>query len=267
MLVRLITGLIGVPFVIFIVLQGGLLMQIVGVILALIGASEYYRVVSKVYNPVKLLGIVATGIYMLGYQYFATNYHLFIGIFLVALLILTVLTYPKYNIGDIAITFVAPTYIGLFFGLILMMRDLPSGLFWVVVLFMSAWGSDTCAYFAGRFLGKKKLAPVLSPKKTVEGAIGGVVGAGIIVYIFSFVMNKNNYIVATNNELLILLIIGCIGAVLSQFGDLAASSIKRNMEEKDFGNLFPGHGGVLDRFDSILLIAPFIYMCALWLNI
>ncbi len=107
-----------------------------------------------------------------------------------------------------------------------------------------------------------QFAPKLSPKKTVEGAIGGALGAGAIVFIYVTVLSNLEKIVVSSSDVMLLVVIGCIGAILSQFGDLAASSIKRSVDVKDFGHLFPGHGGILDRFDSILLISPLIYCVA-----
>ncbi len=172
------------------------------------------------------------------------------------------MSYPRYNIADLGVTIFGIIYVGLLLGTIISLRALENGIFWVILVFICAWGSDTCAYFAGKFLGKRKLAPRLSPKKTIAGAIGGIIGAGIMVYIFSIVMMYYGQIYLTDAWKIILVVVAGIGAILSQFGDLAASSIKRNVDVKDFGSLFPGHGGVLDRFDSVLLITPFIYLVA-----
>lgn len=122
-------------------------------------------------------------------------------------------------------------------------------LVWLIVL--SAFGSDVCAYFTGMAIGRHKLCPKISPKKTIEGAIGGVVGSILVCGIFGFYF-ANQYFIHC-------LAIGAIGAVISQCGDLTASIFKRKMGIKDYGNLIPGHGGILDRFDSVLFTAPTIY--------
>ncbi|ONI41396.1 hypothetical protein AN640_08060 [Candidatus Epulonipiscium fishelsonii] len=256
MLTRILTGVIGAPIAIAIIYKGGLLLYVIGGIMVLIGAYEYYKVVGEVYNPIKNVAMLGIAIYLIGLNYFENRYISFIGIFLVILLIIKVLTYPKYNLADIGVTLTGVIYIGEIFSLVLLIRDMPNGFFWVCLIFVSAWGSDTSAYFAGRALGKHKLAPVLSPKKTIEGAIGGVIGAGILDAIFCGIMSFLGY---WTFSLGWTVLIGCVCAILSQIGDLAASSIKREMGIKDFGTLFPGHGGVLDRFDSILLIVPFVY--------
>lgn len=121
----------------------------------------------------------------------------------------------------------------------------------VWLIFLTAFGTDIMAYFTGYFLGKHKLSPKISPKKTVEGSIGGILGSVILCGLFGyFVM-----------PLLLVhcILIGVMGGIVSQFGDLTASLFKRKMGIKDYGNLIPGHGGVLDRVDSVLFTAPFIY--------
>lgn len=127
------------------------------------------------------------------------------------------------------------------------------GKYYVLMPCIAAWGSDVMAYLTGRLCGKHKLAPHVSPKKTIEGAIGGLLGAAIGLCIFGRVMN-NNYNVGLS--MATLFISGILGGAAGQLGDLSMSLIKRNVGIKDYGKLFPGHGGVLDRFDSILFTAP-----------
>lgn len=133
----------------------------------------------------------------------------------------------------------------------------------VWLIFISSWICDTCAYLAGMAFGKHKLAPVLSPKKSVEGAIGGVVGSAAVGALFGWLF-LDKLFVGQNMVWVIALICG-VGAVISQVGDLAASGIKRNHEIKDYGKLIPGHGGIMDRFDSVLFTAPIIYYLAILL--
>ena len=133
----------------------------------------------------------------------------------------------------------------------------------VWLIFISSWICDTCAYLAGMAFGKHKLAPVLSPKKSVEGAIGGVVGSAAVGALFGWLF-LDKLFVGQNMVWVIALICG-VGAVISQVGDLAASGIKRNHEIKDYGKLIPGHGGIMDRVDSVLFTAPIIYYLAILL--
>lgn len=143
---------------------------------------------------------------------------------------------------------------------ILNRMDELHGAFYVVLCLAAAWLSDGAAYFVGTFFGKHKLCPEISPKKTIEGAVGGVVGNIIILYIFvivySAVMHSKGYEFSTNYVWTG--IVGLITSLLSMVGDLSASLIKRQNNIKDFGKIMPGHGGVLDRFDSVLVVAPFM---------
>ncbi len=123
----------------------------------------------------------------------------------------------------------------------------------ILMPFIAAWCSDSAAYLVGMCLGKHKLAPHVSPKKTIEGAIGGLAGGVAGMLIFGYVMGRS---FGAQPDYLLLAVAGCIGAAAGQCGDLAMSLIKRNCGIKDYGKLFPGHGGVLDRFDSVLFTAP-----------
>ena len=140
-------------------------------------------------------------------------------------------------------------------------------MFFILLILCFAWGGDTCAYFAGRAFGKHKLCPVVSPKKTVEGAIGGVLGTmvfGVVAtVIYSIAANRMEAFTRTNigvSMYLIIALLACVAAVLGIYGDLFASVVKRQCGIKDYGTIFPGHGGILDRFDSVMFIAPFVTM-------
>ena len=128
---------------------------------------------------------------------------------------------------------------------------------------MNSWINDTCAYFVGRAFGKHKMAPVLSPKKSIEGLIGGIVGAGVFGAVFGILFDK--YVDTMNYVPLLFAVVGAVGALPAVIGDLAASAIKRNNDIKDYGKLIPGHGGILDRFDSIIFTAPIIYYLLVYL--
>ena len=139
--------------------------------------------------------------------------------------------------------------------------------FFILLILCFAWGGDTCAYFAGRAFGKHKLCPVVSPKKTVEGAIGGVLGTmvfGVVAtLVYSVAADRMEEFTRTNigvSLYVVIALLGCVAAVLGIYGDLFASVVKRQCGIKDYGTIFPGHGGVLDRFDSVMFIAPFVTM-------
>lgn len=141
------------------------------------------------------------------------------------------------------------------------------GLYITMVIFCCAWGSDSGAYFAGRFLGKNKLAPIISPKKTIEGVYGGVAGCiffvSLVTVIFSSICNHYGweFLIADLDLFYVKLAITSIcGSLVGVVGDLLASVVKRQCDIKDYGTIMPGHGGVLDRFDSVLLVAPTVYV-------
>ena len=189
-------------------------------------------------------------------------------LFIIALFV--IMLKQKVKIEQIGLVFMLNTVISFAFSSIIYLRDLPEspvyhlqpidGAFFIVFAVGGAWITDAGAYFVGRFLGKHKMAPTISPHKTWEGAAGGiiinVIGLVIISWVYSFFYLKDtghiNYIAVV--------IYGVLCAVAAIVGDLAMSFIKRSCNIKDFGNIMPGHGGVLDRFDSLLLVAPLLYV-------
>ena len=152
-------------------------------------------------------------------------------------------------------------YVAFMLSYVYQIRMLEQGAFLVWLVFLCSWGSDTCAYCVGMLIGKHKMAPKLSPKKSIEGAVGGVVGAALLSALYAVIMGA----VFSGTELSTVqyALIGAVGSVISQVGDLAASAIKRNHDVKDYGKLIPGHGGILDRFDSVIFTAPIIYYMAM----
>ena len=144
------------------------------------------------------------------------------------------------------------------FTSILLVRFMSNGGAIYLLAFLGAWICDTFAYFTGMLFGKRKLIPEISPKKTVEGAIGGVIFTVVGFALYALIWNN----IYPDNKLsyLTLCIYGLVLSIASQFGDLIASSIKRQYNVKDYGSIFPGHGGVLDRFDGVLVVAPFLYV-------
>ena len=135
----------------------------------------------------------------------------------------------------------------------------------VWLIFVSSWGNDTFAYFTGVLIGKHKMAPILSPKKSVEGAIGGIAGATILGIIYGSIVSARMSEVI-GSPVLTFAVASCVGAMLAIVGDLAASAIKRNYNVKDYGKLIPGHGGILDRFDSVIFTAPVVYWAIVIIN-
>ena len=151
-------------------------------------------------------------------------------------------------------------YVTVAFSAMVLLRDLENGVFLFLMPFIGSWVTDTFAYFTGRLFGRHKLAPVISPKKTVEGSLGGILFAVAVFALYGWIVSS--YGPVPNYP--ILLLAGLLVSVVSQIGDLALSAIKREYGIKDYSRLFPGHGGVLDRFDSVIATAPLVlYFCLL----
>ncbi len=160
---------------------------------------------------------------------------------------------PAQSVVPVAFGLLGIVYIPLLFSYMMLIRSLENGQWLLLLLFSIVWGNDTFAYYTGRAIGRHKLAPAISPNKTIEGAIGGLAG-GILV---SFALHRFilSGVIGTADTILIALIMGILG----QLGDLIESSLKRSVGAKDSGFVVPGHGGILDRIDSIILPLPFLY--------
>ena len=157
--------------------------------------------------------------------------------------------------GDCGAAFTGVFFCTYSYECIALLREQYSWIF--LLIFIAAWGSDTLAYFTGRAFGKHKLIPKISPKKTVEGAIGGALGGMVLFPLFGLVLV---FFGAYSVNFFLLALIGFLSAIISQIGDLIMSAIKRCYNVKDYGKIFPGHGGFLDRFDSTLTVAPLLYL-------
>jgi phosphatidate cytidylyltransferase len=160
--------------------------------------------------------------------------------------------------------FLGVFYVAFMLSYLYQVRAMIDGRYLVWLIFLSSWGSDTSAYCVGNLIGKRKLAPVLSPHKSIEGAIGGVIGSSLFGLLYATFFGK--YMTELNNPQAVCALACAIASVISQVGDLAASAIKRNHKVKDYGKLIPGHGGILDRFDSMIFTAPAIYFAITFLS-
>lgn len=191
-----------------------------------------------------------------------------------AQMLVYVVTFPKFNAGQVMGAFFSFVYAPVMLAFVFLTREMSSGLyagigFYVVwLILISSWGADTCAYAVGVLIGRHKIFPLLSPKKSLEGCIGGVAGAAIIGGLYGHFVVEKAYLAAGAEGVSAvgaLAFICAAGAVMSMVGDLAASAIKRNHDIKDYGKLIPGHGGIMDRFDSMIVTAPMTYFLALLL--
>ncbi|MDE6892322.1 MAG: phosphatidate cytidylyltransferase [Lachnospiraceae bacterium] len=216
-------------------------------------------------NGLEVTGYIGITVYYLLMTFTEERIYLFLVLItvLVAFMFLYVFTFPRYRAEEIMCAFFCVAYAPVMLSFIYLVRGLPYGVYTVWMIFISSWICDTCAYVVGVLFGKHKLAPVLSPKKSVEGALGGVIGSAIVGALYAYFFVEK--MVSEQEITWVFVLISAAGAVISQVGDLAASAIKRNHEIKDYGRLIPGHGGVMDRFDSVIFTAPMIYFLALLL--
>ena len=256
---RLISGIILVIIALATIIPGGPVLYVTLLAISLIGMQELYRAMKvreKNFNFLELAGYAGAVCYYLSLLKGGELPQMALMFALVLLMAVYVFTYPTYHADQIMSAMFGILYVAVMLSYIYKTRCLEGGGWLVGLIFLSSWGCDTCAYCAGMLLGKHRLAPVLSPKKSVEGAVGGVVGAILLGII---------YAAATKGGMVEYAIICGVGALISMVGDLAASAIKRNQGIKDYGKLIPGHGGILDRFDSVIFTAPIIYFLSVLL--
>ncbi|WP_105618021.1 phosphatidate cytidylyltransferase [Vallitalea okinawensis] len=259
---RILTAIIAAPIFIAFIYIGGPMLVLLLCAISLIGLFEFYNAIKGPIKPIKSLGLLATVIFYFFLVEYGPNNQLFFVLsfcFIVTLFGTLVFTYPKYSILDIGTTYFGLIYVPVLLSLIYVIRTGDNGLYLVWFIFLSAWSSDTFAYFAGRLFGTKKMAPKLSPKKTVEGLIGGIFGSIVVCLVYGLIIQRGFGVQIPQLPVMAVLI-GLFGSVFGVIGDLSASAIKRHFNVKDFGKLLPGHGGILDRFDSILFTAPLVYI-------
>ena len=254
---RLLSGIALVAVLLATGILGGNILWGFCLAISLIGLYEIY----KVFKIEKSLGIIGYGfavVYYLALLFYngSVNGALFLAIELMIVAGVYVLKYPKYNTEQVFASIVGLLYLPMMLSYIYQIRIAEDGLYSLWLIFLCSCGCDTCAYCVGMLFGKRKLAPVLSPKKSIEGAVGGVAGAALLGAIYGMAVSGH---VAISNAPAVFAVICAVGAVISQFGDLIASGIKRQHGIKDYGKLIPGHGGILDRFDSVIFTAPMIY--------
>lgn len=257
---RLLSGIVLVILAVAVLYFGGYVTAAATLLLAIGGVLELLRVY-KLHN--KLIGwaaYIATAVYFALLVFDYSQYVMpVIIVFVLAVLAIYVITYPTYTDKDAMAVILAFFYVTVMISYVYLIRDLEHGGAFVVLIFVCSWVNDTCAYCVGVTMGKHKMTPKLSPKKSVEGLIGGIAGSAIVGALYGIFINNNVY--ELNNAPIIFAVIGALGACVAVIGDLAASAIKRNNDIKDYGKLIPGHGGILDRFDSIIFTAPIIYYC------
>ena len=260
---RLIGGTIVGIITLIALFAGGIVSALILAIASVIGIREIMKVYSLDKSPFALLNYLGT-VLLYGCIYVDKTEFLFpliLGVLLISLTIY-VCAFPKYKDVDVMKSFFGFIYAGVLLSYVLRIRTMEAGMLLAFFVLISSWINDIFAYFVGSAIGKHKFSPKVSPNKSVEGFIGGVAGAGFIGFLYGVVFKE--YIPFTGIHCAIIAALGAIPAVI---GDLAASAIKRDNGIKDYSNLIPGHGGILDRIDSILFTAPIIYYLVELFNI
>lgn len=275
---RVLSGLVYGAAMIFMIIKGGLWLLLWMFFVALVGFYEVARATGVLKEKEKLNLPVAFGFIGLTVYYFLLymNYdmtYLILTIILtmVAIMAAFVFSFPKFNGQQIINCVFALIYAPVTLSFLYTTREFCSqydtdrfgiGFFAVWLILIAAWFTDMGAYFVGVLIGKHKIAPNLSPKKTIEGCVGGVLIAGLGGFILGYIIYAREILTTIDTRLIFALLSMC-GSICAQVGDLAASGIKRHFGIKDYGKIIPGHGGVCDRFDSVIFTCPMIYLLTL----
>ena len=259
---RIISGLVGFPIAAVVFLFANVyVMDVVVGILAGISLYEYMKCfkVSKKAKPIAWISYVMCLIlpllHVIPSGYLSYVIGLLIPLIIFILFLHIIISNMKYSVKDAGVTLFGILYVIGFYAFISKIFGMNNGKIYIWFVAFSAWGTDVFAYIIGRRFGKHKFSQI-SPNKSIEGCIAGVVGSVLLTEIYTVVLNNAfNYTI----NYVIIGVIAVILSVVSQVGDFSASSIKRYTGVKDFGNLIPGHGGILDRFDSFMFVAPFAF--------
>lgn len=258
---RFLSGIILFPiFAIIMVFANKYIIDCMVSIIAIMSLHEFYKAFRKKAKPIEWVGYIAAAsiavIHIIPSRMILYIVGAIIPVSIMVLFVRSILSELKINIMDIAITFFGICYIVLFLMFAPIIREnIANGNILIWFVFFSSWGTDIFAYLIGKNFGKHKFTQV-SPNKSIEGCIGGILGATLMILVYTAVCN---YTFAMNIDYAYAGLIAVLLSVTSQIGDLAASSIKRYCEIKDYSNLIPGHGGMLDRIDSVIFTLPFAY--------
>lgn len=268
--VRTLTTVIGGAIMAGLIIAGGWVLFGLLLILSLIGYYEMVRAMKvcggiKSENSLTIVGYISVVLWCFSYKLFDYSYIAFLALVIAFLAHLTVyvVTFPKYKSGDIAGSFFSVLYLPVLISFLYHIRALDHGLSYVWMVPICSWVCDICAYLVGVKFGKHKMSPKLSPKKSIEGAIGGVTGTAIVSGLYAAFVIAPQMDKPVWTVVVVFTVMSVAGAFISMIGDLAASAIKRDNDIKDYGNIVPGHGGVMDRFDSFIFVAPLVYIACM----
>jgi phosphatidate cytidylyltransferase len=260
---RVVTAVVGIPLILLVFYFAGVPLMIVSLVAAAVGINEFIRLEKAMgLTPLAIwsyvIGLICLlfGIYLWHGQYFS----LAMWVVFLASLAHFLVIFPKRNFSDLGATYLGGLYVGGLLSFLIRLREFhPEGWMLVILVFLLTWANDTGAFFIGSKFGKHRLSPKLSPKKSIEGFVGGLVFTVVTALVFGYLVYGSGY--------LMWVLLGCLVAVIGTMGDLLESAFKRLAQAKDSGNLIPGHGGLLDRLDSLLLVAPTVYYFVQWFNL
>lgn len=257
---RIISALLGIPLLVFVLLRGGTLITVALTVVTLVALGEFYSVFKNVgIRPFYAVGMVSSTVITITSGVYEGRASVYIISILAACVIacfIAMILQNKSRLNDLGITLLGLVYISVLMSMLLTLYFIDKGRTFIWLVFIVAWVGDTFAYFIGISIGKRRLCPGISPKKSVEGSIGGLAGSILGALVFGY-MGLSFF--DMDYELTGLAVVGLVGGIMAQLGDLTASIIKRHAGVKDYGNIMPGHGGILDRFDSVLFVIPVIY--------
>ena len=258
--VRVISGLILLFILVVLTLVGGPLLLVVCGALSVLGLREFLNATGLGKSPLALAGYILSGLYYVGLIYFEKRQIVpFLILSFLVLAVIFLICYPTVRIHEFALVYTGMVYVTVFFGFLYLIHKMPQGPYLFALVFLSSWLGDTCGYAVGRRIGKHKMTPLLSPKKSWEGLAGEIVGVTLACLVFGLIF-RSRLDMSYRLPLISCIASGLCGSIVSVCGDLFASAVKREYGIKDYSHLIPGHGGVLDRFDSVLFTAPFIYL-------
>ena len=258
---RITSGLLGFPLVLIILLIGNkYVVDILLTIVALLAMDEYLNAISKVCKPIRWVAYLScisiAIVHLVPKESINTITTLAIPTILLVLFAHIIATNMKITFKDVAYTFLGIFYVVFFMMFVALIDGMENGKILIWYAIFAAWGTDIFAYFIGKKFGKHKFSKV-SPKKSIEGCIAGTIGAILIILIYTYFVNTYFNL---NYSYIYIGIMATILSLIGQIGDFVASSIKRYVDIKDYSNLIPGHGGMLDRIDSLIFLAPFAYV-------
>ncbi len=260
---RVLTALIGLPLFLLLVFKASHpVFSLAVLVVALLGLKEFYDLVGRADTGVQtFIGLLIGALLIRSFYY--GDFSLIVRVLALAVLLTLIVRTLSGRaltqaVQEVGVTFLGLMYVCFLFGYLVLIREQGDGRAWVFFLFLLIWAGDTGAYYVGRTFGKHKLLEKISPNKTVEGAVGGLASTLAAAWLC-------RYFLFPHLSVLSITFLALVLGVAGQVGDLAESLIKRASGAKDSGTLFPGHGGILDRFDGILFAAPVLYY-AVWLG-